>query len=45
MWMDDYNGDGIKIKNTINIFLEKYKYQYEIIHIGYQLAIKKIKNI
>ena len=42
MWMDDYGGgDGIKIRNTMNTFLEKYKGQYELIHIGYQLAIKK----
>ena len=42
MWMDDYGGgDGIKIKNTMNWFLEKYKDQYEVIHMGYQLAIRK----
>jgi len=42
MWMDDYGGgDGIKIKNTMNNFLEKYKEQYDLIHSGYQLAIKK----
>lgn len=43
MWMDDYGGgDGIQIKNTMNAFLQKYKEQCEIIHSGYQLAIKKI---
>ena len=42
MWMDDYGGgDGIQIKNTMNEFLEKYRGQYELIHAGYQLAIKK----
>ena len=42
MWMDDYGGgDGIQIKNTMNDFLGKYTGQYELIHIGYQLAIKK----
>lgn len=42
MWMDDYGGgDGIKIKNTMNSFLVKYFGQYELIHMGYQLAIKK----
>jgi len=42
MWMDDYDGgDGIQIKNTMNSFLETYKGQYELIHKGYQLAIKK----
>ena len=42
MWMDDYaGGDGIQIRNTINEFIEKYKDKCEIIHCGYQLAIKK----
>ena len=42
MWMDDYcGGDGIQIKNAMNEFLDKYNSQYEIIHSGYQLAIKK----
>lgn len=43
MWMDDYGGgDGIQIRNSMNNFLKKYIGQYEIIHCGYQLAIKKI---
>lgn len=43
MWMDDYGGgDGIKIKNTMNEFLENYKGQYNLIYSGYQLAIQKI---
>lgn len=42
MWMDDYDGgDGIQIKNSMNAFLEKNKGLYELIHKGYQLAIKK----
>ena len=42
MWMDDYGGgDGIQIKNTMDAFLKKYTKKYEIIHIGYQLAIRK----
>ena len=42
MWMDDYEGgDGIQIKNSMNAFLEKNKGLYELIHKGYQLAIKK----
>ena len=42
MWMDDYGGgDGIQIKNSMNNFLEKYKNKYDIIHMGYQLAIRK----
>jgi predicted O-methyltransferase YrrM len=40
MWMDDYGG-GVGIKNTMNTFLEKYNGQYELIHLGYQLAVKK----
>jgi predicted O-methyltransferase YrrM len=43
MWMDDYGGgDGIQIKNAMNQFLEKYHGQYTLIHMGYQLAIKKL---
>ena len=43
MWMDDYyGGDGIKIRNCMNNFLIKYNGQYELIHMGYQLAIRKI---
>ena len=42
MWMDDYGGgDGIQIRNTMDTFLEKYNEQYELIHKGYQLAIRK----
>jgi len=43
MWMDDYGGggDGIQIKNAMDTFLQKYNGQYELIHQGYQLAIKK----
>ena len=43
MWMDDYEGGtGGQIKKTMNEFLEKYKNQYILIHIGYQLALRKI---
>lgn len=43
MWMDDYcGGDGIQIKNSMNAFLEKYNGQFELIHNGYQLALKKL---
>jgi len=42
MWMDDYKGgDNNRIKNTMDKCLEKIKGQYEVIHIGYQLAIRK----
>jgi hypothetical protein len=33
--------DGIKIKKAMDIFLEKHKYQYGIIHVNYKLAIVK----
>lgn len=40
--MDDYGGgDGIQIKNAMDVFLGKYRGQYELIHRNYQLAIKK----
>jgi predicted O-methyltransferase YrrM len=44
MWMDDYGGgnDG-SIKKTMDDFLVKYEGQYELIHTGYQLAIKKLQ--
>lgn len=42
MWMDDYGGGhGNNIRNTMNRFLEKYTGQYDLIHISYQLAIRK----
>jgi predicted O-methyltransferase YrrM len=42
MWMDDYcGGDDGQIKITMNRFLQKYNEQYKLIHMGYQLAIKK----
>ena len=42
MWMDDYlGGDGITIRNVMNTFLEEYNGKYEMIHRGYQLAIRK----
>ena len=42
MWMDDYRGgDGYNIKNAIDSTLEKFNGLYSIIHVGYQLAIRK----
>ena len=42
MWMDDYaGGDGIRIKNAMNSFLNEYNRRYKIIHVGYQLALIK----
>ncbi len=37
MWMDDYGS----IRPPMDIFLEKHKGAYELIHMGYQLAIRK----
>ncbi len=40
--MNEYLGeDGVQIKNSMDRFLEKYNGKYELIHSGYQLAIKK----
>lgn len=43
MWMDDYcgghNGD---IKKVMNKFLDEHQEHHEVIHKGYQLAIKKL---
>lgn len=42
MWMDDYEGGcGGAIKKTMDTFLKKYESQFDLIHIGYQLAIQK----
>ena len=43
MWMDDYmGGDGIQIKGAMDRVLKGYEGQYDVIHRGYQLAIRKI---
>lgn len=42
MWMDDYRGDDGRNMIPMDAFLEKYKGKYELIHKGYQLAIKRI---
>jgi len=44
MWMDDYGGGNAPnlCKISMDYFLNKYKNQYQIIHKGYQLAIKKL---
>jgi len=41
MWMDDYLGGTGGIKNTMDMFLHKYYGQYDLIHKGYQIAIRK----
>jgi predicted O-methyltransferase YrrM len=43
MWMDDYvSGSGSQIEHTMNTFLAKHRREYELIHSGYQLAIRKL---
>jgi hypothetical protein len=43
MWMDDYGGGvGGLIKPTMNAFLRKHGGEYELLHSGYQLAIRKL---
>lgn len=42
MWMDDYLGaDGRSIKNVMDSFLEERRASLELLHSGYQLAIRK----
>jgi predicted O-methyltransferase YrrM len=42
MWMNDYGGSNDRnITREIEGFLEKYKGQYEVIHKGFQFAIRK----
>ena len=45
MWMDDYEGGNAPnfCKIPMDNFLKKYNGQYEVIHKGYQLAIKKLR--
>tara|TARA_R110000782_G_scaffold10870_1_gene33586 strand:+ start:359 stop:928 length:570 start_codon:yes stop_codon:yes gene_type:complete len=43
MWMDDYRGgksNDSSIKDTMDLFLEQHS-GFKVIHVGYQLAIKK----
>lgn len=43
IWMDDYRGgSGDIIKNTIDSILQNYLGQFILIHMGYQLAIRKL---
>lgn len=45
LWMDDYLGDdGIKIKASMDTILKSFQGKYDIIHSGYQLAIRKRKK-
>ncbi len=42
IWMDDYLGDHGKLKNTFDKTLESLKGEHQVIHRGYQIAIKKL---
>ena len=46
MWMDDYMGGGVEgkgqIKRTMDAFLNRHNGEFKLIHVGYQLAIKKL---
>ena len=43
MYMDDYlGGNGNKIKDTMDSFIDKYKYEIIVIYKGYQLGLQKI---
>ena len=44
MWMDDYRGGAVgndTIKNAMDSVLKNHEGEYELIHEGYQLAIRK----
>ena len=44
MWMDDYRGgNGWDLKKVMDSVLQNYENQYEIIHEGYQLGIRKLQ--
>ena len=42
IWMDDYLGDHGKLKKIFDKTLKSLKGEHEIIHKGYQIAIKKL---
>ena len=43
MWMDDYmGGHSQKIRETMDGFVEENKARYQVIHKGYQLALRKL---
>lgn len=45
MWMDDYCGgppNDNSIQRTMNAFLKAHEGQYNLIHSGYQIAIRKL---
>lgn len=43
LWMDDYlGGDGVGIKGAMDTFLAVHQGQFEVVHSGYQLAIRRL---
>lgn len=42
IWMDDYLGDNSKLKNSFDETISSLKGKHEVIHRGYQIAIKKL---
>jgi len=42
IWMDDYLGDNSKLKKSFDQTIASLKGKYEVIHRGYQIAIKKL---
>jgi len=45
MWMDDYLGDdGVSIKTAMDTALSTLQGHYELLHKGYQLAIRKLSD-
>lgn len=43
LWMDDYlGGDGVGIKGAMDTFLAAHQGRFEVIHSGYQLAIRRL---
>ena len=42
IWMDDYLGDNSKLKRVFDDTISSLKGKHEVIHRGYQIAIKKL---
>ena len=42
IWMDDYLGDNCKLKKTFDEAIASLRGKHEVIHRGYQIAIKKL---
>ena len=42
IWMDDYLGNNRKLKESFDAAILSLKGKHEVIHRGYQIAIKKL---